>query len=233
MDDSNQFSDEGRIRSLVKRLRKEFKDGGSRLKGDLSPEERAELKAAFVETGKMAERSEKYMKDLLRRLGVRGNLEDDEEYFIQLWAAGRYLGFSTAEFWALTPREFCAVLELKVGELELHAGDVTERRNTSQPNATAGQSETAPDREPELEAPWGLERKLGEEVRRRDLLAEYKRATADPSNKRIYEAKNSGIHKPQFYQWLRGKLSPTSETTINFERFLVEKKPPVPRTPRP
>jgi hypothetical protein len=28
----------------------------------------------------------------------------------------------------------------------------------------------------------------------------------------VYEARNSGIHKPQFYQWLSGDLSARSET---------------------
>ena len=67
---------------------------------------------------------------------------------------------------------------------------------------------------------------------RQALLGEYKAATGDPPNKRIYEAKNSGIHKPEFYEWLRGELQSESETTRNFERFLRAKKPPVPRNPQ-
>jgi hypothetical protein len=63
------------------------------------------------------------------------------------------------------------------------------------------------------------------------LLAEY-RAAVHCSNKQIYEARNSGIHKPQFYQWVKGQLLPTSATSRNFERFLREKKPPIPKTPR-
>jgi hypothetical protein len=66
-------------------------------------------------------------------------------------------------------------------------------------------------------------------VRRRNLLADYKLATNNPSNKKIYEARNSGVYKPQFYEWLHGVLPVQSETTKNFERFLREKKPPVPR----
>jgi hypothetical protein len=64
---------------------------------------------------------------------------------------------------------------------------------------------------------------------RTNLLNEYKQSTGNPSNSKIYRARNSGIHKPQFYQWLRGELSAGSETTVNFERFLREKKPPIPR----
>ncbi len=75
-----------------------------------------------------------------------------------------------------------------------------------------------------------LEASLPGEVQRRgDLLAEYKASTGNPSNKRIYEARNSGIHKPEFYEWLKGVLSARSSTAINFERFLREKKPPIPR----
>jgi hypothetical protein len=71
-----------------------------------------------------------------------------------------------------------------------------------------------------------------EVTRRADLLAAYKQATDNPSNKKIYEARNSGIHKPQFYQWVTGELPAHSETTRNFERFLEEKKPPISRRPR-
>jgi hypothetical protein len=70
-----------------------------------------------------------------------------------------------------------------------------------------------------------------ETLRRRKLLAGYKDATGQPSNRKIYTAKNSGIHKPEFYDWINGKLEITSQTCINFERFLKEQKPPLPRKP--
>lgn len=63
--------------------------------------------------------------------------------------------------------------------------------------------------------------------RRVKLLAEYKAATGSPSNRKIYEAKHSGIHKPEFYKWVNGTLSNDSATTKNFERFLRAKKPPI------
>ena len=44
-------------------------------------------------------------------------------------------------------------------------------------------------------------------ARRGQLLAEYKSAAGDPSNRRIYESRNSGIHKPEFYSWRNGELS--------------------------
>lgn len=65
--------------------------------------------------------------------------------------------------------------------------------------------------------------------RRQRMLAEYKAATGS-SNKQIYEAQNSGLHKPQFYEWIKAKLPAQSSTTINFERFLSEKKPPIKRS---
>jgi hypothetical protein len=68
--------------------------------------------------------------------------------------------------------------------------------------------------------------------RRQQLLASYKSATGNPSNRKIYEAVNSGIHKPEFYHWQKGNLSSDSVTCINFERFLRDKKPPIPRRPR-
>jgi hypothetical protein len=68
--------------------------------------------------------------------------------------------------------------------------------------------------------------------RRQELLNEYKVANKSLPHKRIYEAKNSGLHKPEFYEWLNGTLPATSETTLNFERFLRDKKPPIPRKPK-
>jgi hypothetical protein len=69
-------------------------------------------------------------------------------------------------------------------------------------------------------------------ARRANLLAAYRAATQNPSNRQIYESKNSGIHKPQFYKWLRGELPSSSATTAAFERFLAAKKPPIPRRPK-
>jgi hypothetical protein len=65
--------------------------------------------------------------------------------------------------------------------------------------------------------------------RRSKLLADYKQATGDPPDYRIYTASNSRIHKPQFYDWINGKLPSRSQTAQNFERFLREKHPPIPR----
>jgi hypothetical protein len=67
--------------------------------------------------------------------------------------------------------------------------------------------------------------------RRAALLAAYK-ATHNVSSKRIYEAKNSGIHKPEFYRWVRGELPATSAPARNFERFLAAKRAPSPRKPK-
>jgi hypothetical protein len=65
--------------------------------------------------------------------------------------------------------------------------------------------------------------------RRKRLLADYKAVTGNPSNIKIYSARNSGIHKPEFYSWVNGELSSKSATALNFERFLREKKAPIPR----
>jgi hypothetical protein len=65
------------------------------------------------------------------------------------------------------------------------------------------------------------------------LLEEYKSATDRPSNRSIYTAKNSGIHKPEFLRWQRGELPKTSATCQNFERFLAAKKRPIPRNTKP
>lgn len=73
---------------------------------------------------------------------------------------------------------------------------------------------------------------IDEVIRQRAaLLEEYKNDTGNPSNKLIYEAHNSQIHKPEFYAWLKGELKATSATCMNFERFLRSKQPPV-RKPR-
>jgi len=69
---------------------------------------------------------------------------------------------------------------------------------------------------------------------RAKLLADYIAATR-ASHRRIYLG-NSGIHKPQFYGWMKGDLSPKSSTTKAFEAFLKKKRLPMPRekkTPLP
>jgi hypothetical protein len=96
--------------------------------------------------------------------------------------------------------------------------------NTKTDSGTAGQPK------PESTKLDGIA--IDEKSRRERLLAEYKAATENPSNRRIYSSRNSGIHKPQFYQWTEGGLPATSATTINFERFLRDKKPPIPRKPK-
>jgi len=69
--------------------------------------------------------------------------------------------------------------------------------------------------------------------RRRKLLEDYKSATKIFSNRKIYESQNAGIHKPEFYEWIRGTLPSHSKTTKKLERFLREKKQPIPRKPKP
>jgi hypothetical protein len=72
---------------------------------------------------------------------------------------------------------------------------------------------------------------LSEAERRENLLDEYKKATGNPSNKKIYEAHNSGIHKPEFYRWKNGVLPAHSRTTHKFEAFLKARRKPIPRKP--
>ncbi len=84
--------------------------------------------------------------------------------------------------------------------------------------------------EPQKSAsPESKNRDAGERERRIKLLAEYKKATGNTPDYRIYNAKNAGIHKPEFYDWKSGKLSRHSVTSQKFERFLREQKPPIPR----
>jgi len=70
-----------------------------------------------------------------------------------------------------------------------------------------------------------------EAARRAILLSEYKAATGNPSNKSIYEASNSGIYKPEFYQWVNGELPDKSRVTKRFEAFLKARRKPIPRKP--
>lgn len=83
---------------------------------------------------------------------------------------------------------------------------------------------------------------------RKALLEEYKKAVlrdhkdqiakqwsrkiekiTDISDNMICEAKNSLIYRPRFLSWKRGELPDDSATTKNFERFLSEGKPPIPK----
>ena len=66
---------------------------------------------------------------------------------------------------------------------------------------------------------------------RAKLLADYKSATGDPSNMRLYRAANSGIHKPDFYSWIKGTLPERSKVSKRFETFLKAKRLPIPRKP--
>jgi hypothetical protein len=68
-----------------------------------------------------------------------------------------------------------------------------------------------------------------EVARRKKQLEDYKTATGQPSNRSIYTAKNSGVHKPEFYAYLSGELPETSQMFKNFERFLRDKKKPIPK----
>jgi hypothetical protein len=99
------------------------------------------------------------------------------------------------------------------------------------PSSRNVEAEIAPELEenPIAESPANREKEI---ERRQKLLADYKTATGDPPDYRIYNAKNSGIHKPQFYAWKKGTLSSRTTTARNFERFLYEKKPPIPRKPQ-
>lgn len=73
---------------------------------------------------------------------------------------------------------------------------------------------------PPLKKPSTAEIKEPLVIRRETLLADYKTRTGNPSSKRIYEARNSRINKPEFYSWLRGELPDSSATTKNFEKLL-------------
>jgi hypothetical protein len=65
-------------------------------------------------------------------------------------------------------------------------------------------------------------------ARRKQLLQDYKRAAGVTANKPIYESRDSGILKPEFYKWLKGELPSESATAINFERFLAQGRKPRP-----
>ncbi len=80
--------------------------------------------------------------------------------------------------------------------------------------------------------PTGLEessQSVNADPRRLKFLNDYKAQAGKPSSKRIYTARNSGINKPEFYEWLRGDLPDTSVTTIKFEKFLRKGSPPIPK----
>ena len=59
-------------------------------------------------------------------------------------------------------------------------------------------------------------------ARRSRLLEEFQNATGLTKNRNVYAHSDCPIHKPQFYQWLNGRLSNDSTMTANFERFLRE-----------
>jgi hypothetical protein len=124
------------------------------------------------------------------------------------------------------------VRELERRKELAHALDLAEiRLETERKLAAIRKTEIAVSAEP-IPEPLNQIASDPEISRRCRLLAEYKAATKNVSNRQIYAAKNSGIHKPQFYEWLNGTLPSTSATAIAFERFLAAKKPPVPKKPK-
>jgi hypothetical protein len=73
-------------------------------------------------------------------------------------------------------------------------------------------------------------RTIEEVVRQRgELLANYKKRTGVRTNAAIYNAKNSGFHKPDFYRWRSGKLLATTATATSLENFLRAGERPKPR----
>lgn len=88
---------------------------------------------------------------------------------------------------------------------------------------------------PQIELPEEPTEKRPEDIGlveyRQKLLADYKAVTGDPSNMKLYQARNSGIHKPDFYAWIKGTLPERSKVTKSFEAFLMAKRPPIPRKP--
>jgi hypothetical protein len=65
--------------------------------------------------------------------------------------------------------------------------------------------------------------------RRGELLANYKKRTGVCTNAAIYNARNSGVHKPDFYRWRSGKLLASSATATSLENFLRAGERPKPR----
>jgi hypothetical protein len=87
------------------------------------------------------------------------------------------------------------------------------------------------DAHPEPPLSVAIETDDDRQKRRAELLAEYKKRVKSECGKKVtnyalYSAKQHSMHKPQFYEWVKGKLA---SGTQSFERFLSEGKPPIPR----
>ncbi len=81
-----------------------------------------------------------------------------------------------------------------------------------------------------IDAHPGIKTDETEVERRAALLSAYRSATG-AKDYHIYTARNSGIHKPEFYQWRDGRLPAKSKVTKRFESFLKAKRRPIPRKP--
>ncbi len=114
-------------------------------------------------------------------------------------------------------------------DVQAQMADASEPSN---PPKVLTASDTLPASPPTTEADLALVVDASEIQRRANLLQNYKTATGIRANQQIYSARNSCIHKPQFYEWCNGALPVSSATAQNFERFLTSKKPPIPRKPR-
>jgi hypothetical protein len=132
---------------------------------------------------------------------------------------------SSLKYHGLTESRMREIVDEALREIALaNLPQITKQEN--QPAEELALDETSHEDKETIISPASNENEI---ERRKKLLAEYKAATHDPSDRKIYEAQNSGIHKPQFYEWRNGKLLSNSITAKKFEAFLKAKKPPVPK----
>jgi hypothetical protein len=86
------------------------------------------------------------------------------------------------------------------------------------------------------EASDAVDQAPGGTKRREAMLEAFKRRMVARgvrvSNKQIYDAAQHSCRKPDFYEWLRGKLPGEASATRSLERFLAGDEPPKPRKKR-
>ncbi len=152
-----------------------------------------------------------YQKDLLRRMGVKNNLDESSQFWLQLWAAARHAGISDDEFFETTPSMLCAVLEHKAAEIARQHRLID----------TVAQNDLGPVADfviAQLKATWA--KAAAPEVY--DFADDQQRTVAltKAQGGRTLQAlaEEIGEHRTRLFRWCKDRLA-TDKTTRGLERI--------------
>jgi hypothetical protein len=98
-----------------------------------TPEEWLKAFGTVLEARQIGSVPIEHQKDVLRRLGPCGDLDDPNEFSTRKWAAAYVNDFRDEKLAATSPRELFAVLDLKAEERHAHRAGLAEAKHMSAP----------------------------------------------------------------------------------------------------